>query len=90
MTNPKSRNDVLDTLRTILNEDRAASYGDAKENFARIAKLWSAYLDVVPIDSKDVAVMMALVKVSRLAHSKEHDDSWLDRAGYAALGYECP
>ena len=36
----------------------------------------------------DVAIIMALVKIARLAASPGHEDSWIDLAGYAALGAE--
>lgn len=36
----------------------------------------------------DVAVMMTLMKASRLVWSPEHADSWVDGAGYFACGYD--
>jgi hypothetical protein len=44
----------------------------------------SAYLT-----GQDVAIMMILLKVSRLGWSPEVADHWLDVAGYAACGYDC-
>lgn len=67
---------------------RGADYGDARENFERIAALWEVYCRDLgrPFAPADVAAMMALVKLSRLAESPGHADSWVDLAGYAALG----
>lgn len=81
------RDRVLDTAKNIINHDRNDSYGTAKESFSRISDLWTVYLgkNVYPWD---VANMMILLKVSRLANSEDHIDSWVDIAGYAALGCE--
>lgn len=37
----------------------------------------------------DVALMLAMVKMARLANDPSHKDSWIDIAGYAACGAEC-
>lgn len=68
-------------------DDRAKQYGTGDENMKRIAALWSAYLKF-HISSKDVAAMMILHKVSRIAQKKDEPahDSWIDIAGYASLG----
>jgi hypothetical protein len=80
------RNDILTTATNIINGDRAEDYGDARENFGRIAAMWSAYLGH-DINVTDVGPMLVLLKVARLAHS-QGDDSFIDIAGYAALGAE--
>lgn len=41
------------------------------------------------VDIWDVALMMDLLKTSRLAWSPHKGDSWADKAGYSACGYEC-
>ena len=60
------------------------------------ATLWQTYLssrcvppdDAICIEPEDVAIMMALLKISRLAATPDHLDGWIDIAGYAALGGE--
>jgi hypothetical protein len=76
---------VLSEAETLINGDRAADYGDARENFARIAHLWSGVLGV-PVSPVQVALCMMQLKVARLCHSPDHRDSWIDAAGYAGLG----
>lgn len=73
--------------------DRQAKYGPPSKNFANIAALWQAHLRgrygelaTLTIDAADVAVMSALIKVARLAETPDHEDSWVDLAGYAACG----
>jgi hypothetical protein len=77
--------------------DRGLNYGSPEDNFARIARLWNAHLNNVlafPIPEpwalkpSDVALMMAQVKMARLANDPTHADSWVDIAGYAACGGE--
>lgn len=41
------------------------------------------------IDTWDVAIMMTLLKTSRLAWSPTKEDHWIDSAGYSACGAEC-
>lgn len=72
---------VIEAAKSIVAGDRQADYGDAKESFGRIAKLWSAYSGI-EITSWDVAQMMILLKVSRAKTSKK-DDTLIDIAGYA-------
>lgn len=81
------REDLLDEARSVVCGDRQRDYGDARDNFKRIAALWGAVLDL-DISPADVALCLALLKVSRLAHQGGHWDSWVDLAGYAALGAE--
>lgn len=79
------RGDILDTAKQYVLRDRNATHGDPEDNFGRIAQLWAAYkrVDFTPTD---VAAMMALMKVARIAQSPDHRDSWIDLAGYAACG----
>lgn len=79
------RGDILDTAKHYVLKDRNATHGDPEDNFGRIAELWAAYKRV-PFNAIDVAAMMALMKVARIAQSPEHRDSWIDLAGYAACG----
>lgn len=37
----------------------------------------------------DVAIMMTMLKQSRLAWSPEVRDHWIDTAGYAGCGWDC-
>ena len=49
--------------------------------------MWSVYLEC-HLDAKDVAAMMALLKICRIATGKPKSDNWIDLAGYAAIGAE--
>lgn len=82
-----TRKEVLDAAGKAVSEDRADKHGSPEQSFKRIAEFWSAYLDA-DITSIDVAAMMALLKIARIAGGKEASDSWIDLAGYAACGGE--
>lgn len=58
-----------------------------RENHQRIADIWSVVLQQ-PVTPEQVALCMAGVKMARLVQSPDHEDSWLDLAGYAAVGAE--
>lgn len=79
----------LDTLKAAAEcvcGGREEDYGSPEDNFAVIAALWTAYTgkDVTP---KDVAMMMALLKIAR-AKAGSKPDTYIDLAGYAACGAE--
>ena len=82
-----TRSDILEAARQAVTVDRAATHGDMERNFTAIAAMWSAYLDH-DIEPHDVAAMMILLKVARIAGNPTHADNWIDAAGYAACGGE--
>jgi hypothetical protein len=80
-----NRSDLLEDAFNAT-RSRGENYGTPFDNFNNIAALWSAYKEV-PFTVKDVGMMMTLLKVARLKHS-DHDDSFVDIAGYAAVTCE--
>ena len=81
------RDDLLGAAKELVNGDREHDYGDPLENHQRIAKMWSAITghEYTP---EMVALMMIGLKLARLSRRTNHFDSWVDVAGYAALGWE--
>lgn len=63
---------------------RGISYGHPITNHKRIAELWSAYLDH-PIQPNQVAMCMALVKISRQAEDPSYLDNYEDALAYIAI-----
>ena len=80
------RDEILKTAQKLISGDRAATYGDASENFKLIGKFWTAYLGIT-VSAADVATLMALLKIAR-SRGSEHQDNWIDLCGYAALAGE--
>ena len=67
-------------------DERADHYGPGDENMSRIARLWSAYLNLrTPLTPSDVAWMMVMVKASRARVDPDHLDNYRDAEGYAQL-----
>lgn len=85
---PKTRAEFLKVVEGIICKDRNAQYGEPEDNFGRIAKFWSDYLET-SIDAADVAIMMSLFKIARIATGGNKSDNWVDLIGYAACGAEC-
>lgn len=81
------RTEILDTAETLINGDRQDEYGEARDSFGLIATYWSAHIDH-PVTAADVAVMMTLLKLARAKTSPQSADSYVDAAGYIALGGE--
>jgi len=82
-----TREQCLDKAKECVMKDRNSTYGSPEDSFQKVANLWEAYKGT-PFTSKDVALMLALLKVGRLSANPTHDDSWVDLAGYAACGSE--
>lgn len=88
-TQPPKGGALLDTIldqakETIYGRDRQTAYGPPKEHFEMVSALWSGYLNS-SITPSDVCIMMALLKVARLAQTPDHHDSQVDAAGYFGL-----
>lgn len=77
----------LDKAEELINGNRAREYGDARENHQRIADVWSMILKT-KVTPEQVCACMIGLKLARLANSMQQDDTWVDIAGYAALGGE--
>lgn len=84
---PASRADILQRASDCVCGHREQDYGLAEDNFATIARLWTAYRGV-EFDPVDVAMMMALLKIARICGGNGSEDSFVDLAGYAACGGE--
>jgi hypothetical protein len=83
-----TRDEILENAGDLINGDRAADYGDAKENFENIGAGWRV-IDKYNIPySVKVALKMDWLKTCRLLTSPDHLDSWVDKCGYSALGGE--
>lgn len=78
-TTEKLLNEVITTM-----QQRGGVYGHPAINHKRIADLWTAYLDY-PITPHQAALCMALVKVSRLTETPDHEDSIKDFIAYGAI-----
>ena len=81
------REEILEAAKRCVCGDREQDYGTPERNFDTIAKFWRAYLDY-PVNATDVAAMLALLKIARIASGHAKDDNWIDLAGYAACGGE--
>jgi hypothetical protein len=99
-----TRESVLDKAKSVITGEREQQYGSPEDNFKIIAALWDAYLDArydsvdtfdengeydgYEIDAHDVAVMMCLLKIGRIASGRTTEDNYVDLAGYAACAGE--
>ena len=58
-------------------QPRGAVYGDIRENHEQIAKV-ATLLTGIELDAHNILMVMLAVKLSRIARSPEHVDSYLD------------
>ena len=86
-----TREDILTRAMTCVSGDREQDYGSPEQNFKTIALLWSVYLQRLGrgyLEDREVAAMLALLKIARIASGNAKADNWIDLAGYAACGGE--
>lgn len=81
---------VLRRAEELVAGDRRADYGPAEESFTALGELWGVLLHLErPLTGPQVAVCLAALKLWRCTISPGQCDSWVDLAGYAALGWQC-
>ena len=68
----------------LLFKDRGPTYGTVDENFTRAASIATLWLDKA-VSARDVLMIMAAVKMSRIAKSPGHTDSFVDLVNYVAF-----
>lgn len=95
-----TREEILEAARKCVCGDREQDYGGPERSFGVIGQFWETYLQEKcleprcdgPLDvhilPEDVAAMMCLFKLARIATGHGKADNWIDLAGYAACGGE--
>jgi hypothetical protein len=81
------RAEILHEAEHCICGQREQDYGSPEDNFGTIAQMWTAYTGTL-ITALDVAMMMCLLKISRIKSGGGTGDSFVDLAGYAACGGE--
>jgi hypothetical protein len=82
-----TRKEILDSAIQLTTADRQEQYGPPERNYAVTAQLWNAYAGT-NLTPSDVCVMMALLKIGRIATGQSKDDNYVDCCGYIALAGE--
>jgi|TARA_R110002020_G_scaffold98549_2_gene234464 hypothetical protein len=80
------REQVLQKAFKLVHGPRAKKYGPPLTNHQRIAAGFSVIFDQEVTPSQVVKALIWL-KIARLVNEND-DDSWIDIAGYAAIGSE--
>ena len=91
-----TRTEILEAAQKCVCGDREQDYGSPEASFRMIAALWEPYIRQkcaspgadITILPEDVAAMMGLFKIARIATGHGKADNWIDLAGYAACGGE--
>ncbi len=86
LKSPPTREETLNASEVCVCGHRQQDYGSPEDSFGLTAKLWSDYKGV-EISPVDVSMMMALLKIARVAGGGTVD-SFADLAGHAACGGE--
>ena len=89
----KNRSDILDDAKCKVCGPREAQYGDPRIMFNCVSRMFQDYTYLIEKTDRcwvaqDAIATQILLKIARLAVDPTHKDSWVDIAGYAALGGE--
>lgn len=89
-----NRTETLEKASICVSTDRNRTYGEPEDSFHMVAAMWTSLLSGklqrhVPVEPHEVAACLGALKLVRAVESPEHDDNWVDLAGYAACGAEC-
>jgi hypothetical protein len=77
---------ILVEAARLVDTDRAQDYGDPRDDFKRIATIWSTLLENKL--NTDLTSDMIALKLSRAVHNNKRDN-WIDIAGYAHCADLC-
>jgi hypothetical protein len=85
--------DFLDQAAGLVAGPRNACHGPKRENHAKIACLWQAFLETrrersAPLTPEDAALMLALLKIARTQLGDFNPDDYVDLAGYGSIAGE--
>lgn len=92
-----TRSELLHAAEVCVCGQREEDYGTPEDSFRVIGELWETYLKAkcignpqaeVCIVPEDVAALLGLLKIARIATGHGKSDNWVDLAGYAACGGE--
>jgi hypothetical protein len=86
-----AREDVLTEAINVITNDRNAQYGPPSQDFQRIAAAMNAYgfrVSNCIIEPHHIAMIMIMLKLSRIMWSPQKEDHWVDIAGYTGCGWE--
>lgn len=92
-----TRSELLHAAEVCVCGQREEDYGTPEDSFRVIGELWETYIKEkcvgdpaaeVCIVPEDVAALLALLKIARIATGHGKSDNWVDFAGYAACGGE--
>lgn len=95
-----TREEILAAAQKCVCGDREQDYGSPERSFGVIGQFWETYLQEKcleprrdgPLDvhilPEDVAAMMCLFKIARIATGRFKEDSYIDAVGYMACAGE--
>ena len=89
-----TREEIISEVSRCVSRERNQSYVEPEDNFRAIADFWNVYLTSRganlenPLNPTDIATMMGLLKIARIATGRGEMDNFIDLAGYAVCGGE--
>lgn len=67
-------------------DERVGTHPDPRNELSAIGRMWGSLLGIGAIPPEKVALLLICLKVARAWEKPDHEDNFLDIAGYAAIG----
>ena len=83
-----NRKEILETSISLTCGDRAAAYGEPRDNMADIAAVASVITGKA-LTGRDIALINVAIKLCRAKTSPAKADHYIDGAAYFAIAGEC-
>lgn len=91
---PRTASEIAKHAARLVSGDRAATHGDKRDTFGRVARFWNAYLQcrfgiaAPTLTPSDTAHLLSLLKKARMMGGAYNLDDYIDDVGYAAIAGE--
>ena len=77
---------IIQEAADLITGDRQDDYGNIDDNYEMTAAFWEGYLKKKEkIKPSDAAIMMVLLKISRMAKGTWNKDTFADAIGYLGI-----
>jgi hypothetical protein len=77
---------IIEKAADLITNDRQKDYGDIDTNYEKFAAFLNIFLeDVEKIKPSDAALLMVLLKISRMKQGVFNEDTFADAIGYLGI-----
>ena len=77
---------IIEKAADLITKDRQKDYGNIDDNYKKFAAFLNIFLqDITTIKPSDAALIMVLLKISRMKTNTYNEDTFADAVGYLGI-----